>query len=220
MRTITNKSRYSFSLNQQDETKQVIHATLTNKDFFWNYLKYFLDDIDNETVKKFDFFAHKNVYYLFYKFNNYLLFSGLNTVPVGHLKVNENKIVMDEIQNRDWQYLVGSIIKLFEHNKSHLKLLPKAQRKITKSMKYNYRVARREYASANANMAEQFKIYLHSLPPDETDEIENDFRANGNGLLSVPQTKSVMELVDSFAMFHYINSRLPYTDGHLFVPDG
>ena len=34
MRTITNKSRYSFSLNQQDETKQVIHATLTNKDFF------------------------------------------------------------------------------------------------------------------------------------------------------------------------------------------
>ena len=30
----TNKSRYSFSLNQQDETKQVIHATLTYKDFF------------------------------------------------------------------------------------------------------------------------------------------------------------------------------------------
>ena len=30
----TSKSRYSFSLNQQDETKQVIHATLTYKDFF------------------------------------------------------------------------------------------------------------------------------------------------------------------------------------------
>ena len=83
MRTITNKSRYSFSLNQQDETKQVIHATLTNKDFFWNYLKYFLDDIDNETVKKFDFFAHKNVNYLFYKFSSYLLFSELNTVQWG-----------------------------------------------------------------------------------------------------------------------------------------
>ena len=42
-------------------------------------------------------------------------------------------------------------------------------------MKYNYRVARRVYASTYANIAEQFQIYLNSLPPDETDEITNDF---------------------------------------------
>ena len=78
----TNESIYSFSLNRQDETKQVVHATLTYKDSFPNYLKYFLDDINNETVEKFDFFTNKNVKYLFYKFNNYLLFNELNTVPV------------------------------------------------------------------------------------------------------------------------------------------
>ena len=60
-----NESTYSFLLNQQDKTKQAIHATLTYKDSFLNYLKYFLDDVDNETVEKFDFFAHKNVKYLF-----------------------------------------------------------------------------------------------------------------------------------------------------------
>ena len=96
----TNESIYSFSLNRQDETKQVVHATLTYKDSFPNYLKYFLDDINNETVEKFDFFTNKNVKYLFYKFNNYLLFNELNTVPVWHSKINENKIVMEEIQNR------------------------------------------------------------------------------------------------------------------------
>ena len=96
-----NESIYSFSLNQQDETKQVIHATLTNKDSFSNYLKHFLDDIDNKTVEKFDFFAHENVKYLFNKFNDYSLFNGLNTVPMRHSKINENKIVMEEIQNRD-----------------------------------------------------------------------------------------------------------------------
>ena len=69
-------------------------------------------------------------------------------------------------------------------------------------------------------MAEQFKIYLNSLPPDKIDEIENDFRANGNGLLFVRQTESVTELFDSFAMFDYINGRLLYMEGHLFVPDG
>ena len=78
----TNESIYSFSLNRQDETKQVVHATLTYKDSFPNYLKYFLDDINNETVEKFEFFTNKNVKYLFYKFNNYLLFNELNTVPV------------------------------------------------------------------------------------------------------------------------------------------
>ena len=60
----TNESIYSFLLNQQDQTKQITHSTLTYKDSFSNYLKYFYDDIDNETVKKFDFFAHKNIKYL------------------------------------------------------------------------------------------------------------------------------------------------------------
>ena len=90
-------------LNEPDETKQIIHATLTYKDSFSNYSNYYLHDIDNETVEKFDFFAHKNVKYLFYKFNDYLLFNGVNTVLVRHWKINENKIAMEEIKNRDWQ---------------------------------------------------------------------------------------------------------------------
>ena len=212
----TNELMYSFSLNPQDKTKKVIHATLRYKDFFSNYLKYFLDDIDNETVKKFDFFAHKNVKYLFYKFSSYLLFSGLNTVPVRHSKVNENKIVMEEIENRDWQYLEESVIKLVEHGKSHLKPLPKAERKIIKSMKYNYRVAQRVYESTYANMVERFKIYLNFLPPDEIDEAENDFRAD----FLFAKWKARPNYLFFFAIFYYIKGRFPYTDGHLFVSDG
>ena len=87
-------------------------------------------------------------------------------------------------------------------------------------MKHNYRVARRVYASIYANITEQFQIFLNSLPLDEIDEIENDFRASGNGLLSVRDTQSAVELFNSFAMFYFINGRLPCTDGPLFVPDG
>ena len=137
-----------------------------------------------------------------------------------HSKINESKIAIEEIQNRDWQYLVESVIKLVEHDKNHLKPLPKAERKIIKSMKYNYRVARRVYASTYPNITEQFKIFLNSLLPDEIDKIENYFKANGNGLLSVCQTESVTELFDAFAMFYYINWKLPYMEGHLFLPDG
>ena len=125
---------------------------------------------------------------------------------------------MEEIQNRDWQYLVESVTKLVEHYKNHLKSLPKAERKIIKRMKYNYRVAQRVQASTHANI-EKF-IYLNSLPPDEIDEIENEFRVNINGLLSVRQTESATKLFDSFVMFYHISGRLPYTDRHLSVPDG
>ena len=55
-------------------------------------------------------------------------------VPARHSETNENKTVMGEIQNRDCQYLVESVIKLVTHNKSHLKLLPKAEIKITGSL--------------------------------------------------------------------------------------
>ena len=76
----TNESIYDFLLRQHDETKKIIHATLTDKDSFSNYLRYFLDDIDAETVNKFDFFTNKNVKYRFYKFNDYLLFNGQKTL--------------------------------------------------------------------------------------------------------------------------------------------
>ena len=58
------------------------------------------------------------------------------------------------------------------------------------------------------------------MPPVEVDEIKNNFRVNGNSLLSVWDTESATHLFDSFAMFYYINGRLPCTRGILFVPDG
>lgn len=76
-------------------------------------------------------------------------------------------------------------------------------------MKHNYSVARWVYTSTYENMAEKFKIYLNYLPPDEIEEIENDFRTNGNGLVWVRDDQAAKELSDPFALFYYINGRLP-----------
>ena len=56
---------YDFLLRQQNETKMIIHGTLTCKYSFSNYLRYFLEDIGAETVDKFHFFTNKNIKYLF-----------------------------------------------------------------------------------------------------------------------------------------------------------
>ena len=126
--------------------------------------------------------------------------------------------MIEEVQSRDWQYLDESLIQLVEKDNPHLKPLPKHQKRIIKSMKHNYRVARRVYQSTYENLAEQFKIYIYSLPPDEIDELERHFPANRNGLLSIRDTESPAELFNSFTMFYYLNGRFPFTDGYLFVP--
>lgn len=79
--------------------KKIIHATLTYKDSFSNYLKHFLDNIDAEPVDKFDFSTNKNVKYYFEKFKDYLLFNGENTVPVRHPRIVQNEIVMKVVQS-------------------------------------------------------------------------------------------------------------------------
>ena len=43
---------------------------------------------------------------------------------------------MKEVQSKDWQYLVESMIQLVNGDKNHLKPLPKSEKKIIKSMKH------------------------------------------------------------------------------------
>ena len=90
------------------------------------------------------------------------------------------EIILKEAENRDWQYLVQSVIKLIENDKNHLQPLQKKKKKKNikikvKSIKHNYKVAQRVYGSIYANIVEQFKIYVNSLMPDKIDEIEDNF---------------------------------------------
>ena len=92
-----------------------------------------------------------------------------------HSKTAENDVVMKEVQNRDCQYLIESVISVVEHDKSTLRPISKCENKIIKNMKHNYKVACRVYNSIYSNIAEQFKIYLEFLASDKIDETENDF---------------------------------------------
>ena len=67
------------------------------------------------------------------------------------------------------------MIQLVEDDKIHLKPLRKGEKKIIKCMKHDYRVARKVYVLTYANIAELFKNYPNSLPPDEINKIEMIF---------------------------------------------
>ena len=82
--------------------KTKIHTTLSYSDTFSNYVRNFLDDIDHETVDKYNLFTNKNVKYLFYRLNDFLLFRDQPILMVRHLKKTVNEIVKEEVQSIDW----------------------------------------------------------------------------------------------------------------------
>ena len=61
--------------------------------------------------------------------------------------------MIEEVQSRDWQYLVESLIQLVKDDNSHLKSLPKHEKRTIKSIKHNARVVRRVYQSTYENLA-------------------------------------------------------------------
>ena len=86
----TNESIYEFLLSQQDEIKQKIQTTLSYSDTFSNYM-----------VDKYVFFTNKNVKYLFYRFNDFLLFRSRPILTLRHSKKTVDEIVIEEVQRRD-----------------------------------------------------------------------------------------------------------------------
>lgn len=105
----TNESLYNFLLNQQNEKKKISDATLSYSSSFIEYLTEFLQEKNAETDDRFDTVTNKNVKYLFLRYNDFLLSKGLSTVSI-----SEDGVILEEIQNKNWQYLVESLNKNVE----------------------------------------------------------------------------------------------------------
>ena len=129
-----NEFIYDFSFNQKDKTKKIINASLSYAGPLFEYIRDFLDDIDSETADRFDLLTSKNIKDIFYRHNDLLLSKNLPTNLLKQTKVSEEKIVLEEVQNRNWQYLVKTLI-CYVGKKQHLKTLLKKESKMMKELK-------------------------------------------------------------------------------------
>ena len=75
----TGESLYDFLQNQQDQKKKLIDASFSYGGSFSECLTEFLKGIDAEADDRFDMLTNKNVKYLFYGYNDFLLSKGLPT---------------------------------------------------------------------------------------------------------------------------------------------
>ena len=71
-----------------------------------------------------------------------------------------------------------------------------------------------------SDVADIFFEYIHSLDPDEIQQLNEDLKSNGWGAINLLEIQNFIELLSIMQLFYYLNGRLPLTNGLLIVPDG
>ena len=118
--------------------------------------------------------TNKSIKYLFYRYNDYLVYKGFEPSPVIHTKLSTDEAVMEKLQNRDWQYLVESLIYKLEKDKDYYKIKTTEDSEIIQDMTKNYRLFRRVHHDMYTTIVENFQYYLSTLIQSEFDEIDSD----------------------------------------------
>ena len=140
-KTNSNESLCDLFTTQQDEKKKLINASFSYGGDFRTYIIEFLMGIDAETDDRFDILTNKSVKYLFYRYNDFLLSKNLPTISIRHSKIVENYVAIKEIQNRNCQYLIKSLISRVEEENNDFILKTIKDSGLLKKIEKNYRLA-------------------------------------------------------------------------------
>ena len=106
----TNESLFDFIVSQKNRTKKRNREKLYYGGTFELYLSEFLPAFDADADAKLDTLTNKSIKYLFYRYNDYLVYKGFDPSPIVHTKLSTDEVVIEKLQNRDWQYLIESLI--------------------------------------------------------------------------------------------------------------
>ena len=183
---------------------------------FEKYLSEFLPAFDADADAKLDTLTNKSIEYLFYRYNDYLVYKGFDPSPIIHTKLSIDEVVMEKLQNRDWQYLIESLTYKVEKEQDYYKIKTTEDSEMIQDMSKNYRLLRRIHHDLYTRIAENFKLYLSTLTQSEFDKINSDIISSG--LNSLQNVETATELFMLFDFFYFVNGRFPTTGVHTFIP--
>ena len=168
----------------------------------------FLPAFDADTDAKLDTLTNR--------YNDYLVYKGFDPSPIILTKLSTDEVVMEKFQNRDWQYLIESLIYKVEKEKDYYTIKTTEDSEMIQDMSKNYRLLRRIHHDLYTAIAENFKLYLSTLTQSEFDEIDSDIISSG--LNSIQNVETATELLMLFHIFYFVNGRFPTTGVHTFIP--
>ena len=100
---------------------------------------------------------------------------------IRHTAKTEDDFSLKTIECRNNQSLIEILINSIEF-KDHYQNSTEKKWEIIVTIENNYNVNRRVYQSLFSDIAESFFEYIHSLSPNEIQELDTDLKANGWGV--------------------------------------
>ena len=91
---------------------------------------------------------------------------------------------------------------------------------IIKNVEKNSKIIIRVYQHLYADIVDIFFEYIHSLDSGEIQQLDDDIKTNGWGVINLLEIDNAFELLSNLQLFYHNNGRLPLTNGLLIVPDG
>ena len=76
------------------------------------------------------------------------------------------------------------------------------------------------YQQLHLDISELFADFIRSMSSFETEDLNNDIRANGWGIKKVTDVQDAKEIKNIFQNFYSLHGCLPLSNGLLIVPDG
>ena len=129
----TGESIFNFLLAQNDFSKKIVKEKLYYAGTFEDYLGEFLTGFSAEEDTQLDMLTNKCIKYLFYRYNESLVFAGLDPPFIVHTRVSADELVLESLQDRDWQYLIKTIIEKAETDKDYFKIKTKEDPEMLKT---------------------------------------------------------------------------------------
>ena len=120
-----------------------------------------------------------------------------------------------EIDNFLWKKIIHTV----EFKNRYANSIEKKP-EITDSVENNYRIIRRVYQHLYADITDIFFAHIHSLDPDEIQQLYDDIKTNGWAVNNLLETDNALELSSTFQLFYHNNGRLSLSNGLLIVADG
>ena len=96
----------------------------------------------------------------------------------------------------------------------------KKKPEIIETVESNYRIIRRVYHSFYSDTTDIFFEHIHSLNPDEIQQLDEDLKSNGWAAINLLEIQNSIELLSIMHLFYYLNGRLPLTNRLLIVSNG
>ena len=202
----TNESIHNFILAQLNPVAGKINHDFTFDRDYSTYFHWLNDAFSESRRNKLDILTNKNSKFLFYHFNDQLQQQNQKLQNIKHTVVTEDFIAAEQIQDRNWKYLVDKLL-LFSENAIN----SSEKENFLLDTKENLLILKKTHDQLYNQIAKNFYEMLNKMPFDLYSEIDNDFLRENYEINDVKN-------LDSWVSFYFKHGRFPGNNDLTILP--